>query len=175
MKDIFSELYHSFINLLMKIPFCYLRIAVMKLFLHRLGRHTFWGRSVEVRSPYRIEVGDHTAINKRVMLDGRGGPLKIGNCVDIAQDVNVWTLQHDYNSPSYESVGAGVTIDDYAWIASRATILPGVHIGRGAVVATCAVVTKDVPPLAIVAGVPARVIGQRKDVMQYKLGKRYIF
>lgn len=173
MKDIFSKLYHAFINFLMKVPSCYLRIGVAKLFLHRLGRHTFWGRSVELRSPYRIEVGPDTSINKRVLLDGRGGILKIGSCVDIAQEVNIWTLQHDYDSPSYETKGAGVTIDDYAWVASRATILPGVHIGRGAVVATCAVVTKDVPPLAIVAGVPARVIGQRKDVMDYKLGTRY--
>ena len=62
-------------------------------------------------------------------------------------------------------------IEDYVWIASRATILPGVKIGRGAVIASCAVVTKDVPPLAIVAGVPAKIIGWRKNNMDYKLGK----
>lgn len=69
--------------------------------------------------------------------------------------------------------GGNVIIDDYVWIASRATILPGVHIGRGAVVASGAVVTKDVPPLAIVGGVPAKILKYRKDCMKYKLGFHY--
>lgn len=60
-------------------------------------------------------------------------------------------------------------IEDYVWIASRATILPGVILGKGAVVASGAIVTKDVPPLAIVAGCPAKIIGYRKgDVLQYR-------
>ena len=101
------------------------------------------------------------------MIDGRG-EVTIGDNVDIAQEVNIWTEQHDYNSPSYEAIDKPVVIEDYAWVASRATILPGVTIGRGAVVASCAVVTKDVPPLAIVAGVPAKIIGTREDVLLYK-------
>lgn len=99
-----------------------------------------------------------------------GGGVIIGNNVDIAQEVNIWTEQHDYNSPDFVSIEKPVVIEDYAWIASRATILPGVTIGRGAVVACGAVVTKDVPPLCIVAGVPAKQIGIRKDVFNYKLG-----
>ena len=71
--------------------------------------------------------------------------------------------------------GGNIVIDDYVWIASRATILPNVHIGRGAVIATGAVVTKDVPPLAIVGGVPARIIKYRQDCMEYKLGFHYYF
>ena len=125
-------------------------------------------RIVDLRSPYRISIGANTNINKKCVLDGRGG-LSIGNNVDIAQEVNIWTEQHDYNSPTYNSVNKRVVIEDYVWIASRATILPGVKIGRGAVV------TKDVPPLAIVAGVPAKTIGQRKNVMRYKLGSRAWF
>ena len=131
-------------------------------------------RNVDIRSPYRISVGSHTNINKKSVLDGRGG-LTIGNNVDIAQEVNIWTEQHDYNSPVYKSVNKAVVIEDYVWIASRATILPGVCIGRGAVIACGAVVTKDVPPLAIVAGVPAKVIGTRKNCMEYHLGSRAWF
>lgn len=96
------------------------------------------------------------------------GGVFIGNNVDIAQDVYIWSEQHDYNSPDYSSVCKPVIIEDYVWLASRVTILPGVKIGRGAVVASGAVVTKDVPSLAIVAGVPARIIGQRnKDALKY--------
>jgi len=110
-----------------------------------------------------------------VLLDGRGGHISIGNCVDIAQDVRIWTLQHDYDSPDYAAVGGPVQIDDYVWIASGATILPGVTIGKGAVVATGAVVTKDVPPYAIVGGVPAKKIGERSRDLRYKLGKERWF
>lgn len=131
-------------------------------------------RNVDLRSPYRIRVGAHTNINKRCVIDGRG--VFIGNNVDIAQETNIWTEQHDYNSPTYKSVCKEVIIDDYVWLASRATVLPGVHIGRGAVVASGAVVTKNVPPLAIVAGVPAKIIGYRKEeALQYHLGDRAWF
>ena len=67
--------------------------------------------------------------------------------------------------------GDKVTISDYAWLSSRTTILPGVTIGEGAVVAAGAVVTKDVADHAIVAGVPARVIGTRTANLEYRLGE----
>jgi len=63
--------------------------------------------------------------------------------------------------------GAPVTIEDYVWIGHRAIIMPGVTIGRGAVVAAGAVVTKSVPPMSIVAGVPAKIIGQRHSALKY--------
>lgn len=106
------------------------------------------------------------------MCDRRSGGVKIGNNVDLAQEVNIWTEQHDYDDSNYVPIKAPVIIDDYVWIASRATILPGVSIGRGAVVASGAVVTKDVPPLTIVGGIPAKPIGKRKDNFTYKLGTR---
>lgn len=110
------------------------------------------------------------------MRIGRSGGVIIGNNVDIAQETNIWSEQHDYNSSTYKSVCKEVIIEDYVWLASRVTVLPGVHIGRGAVVASGAVVTKDVPPLAIVAGIPAKIIGYRKEeALQYKLGDRAWF
>lgn len=174
MKDLLSKLYHSVVSLCIGLPFPFLRFAICKLIMRQYSVSTYIGRNIDLRSPYRIIVGKHTRINKKCVLDGRGG-LCIGNCVDIAQDVYIWTEQHDYNSPTYNAVTASVIIEDYAWIASRATILPGVKIGRGAVVACGAVVTKDVAPLSIVAGVPAKVIGQREDNMAYQLGTKTWF
>lgn len=139
-----------------------MRRLFCKLCMKRFGMSSAIYRNVDIRSPYRISVGNFTIINKCCVLDGRGS-LSIGDNVDIAQQTNIWTEQHDYNDPTYKSVTAPVVIEDYVWLASRVTVLPGVRIGRGAVVASGAVVTKDVPPLAIVGGVPAQIIGYRKE------------
>lgn len=168
--SLLSTLQQCVMNFISYVPIVCLRWVLYKLFLKRLGNRTRISRRVDVRCPYRVRVGSFSNINKRSLLDGRGGELTIGNCVDIAQEVNIWTLEHDYNAPLYTAKGESVIIDDYAWIASRATILPGVHIGKGAVVAAGAVVTKDVPPMTIVGGVPAKVIGKRNVDPKYKLG-----
>lgn len=171
MKDFLSGLFHFLLGIIMWIPCHPLRRITCKLFMKEFSMSSSVFRNVDIRSPYRISIGRNCNINKHVVLDGRGG-LTIGNCVDIAQEVNIWTEEHDYSSSDFTSVCSPVIIDDYVWIASRATILPGVCIGRGAVVASGAVVTKNVPPLAIVGGVPAKVIGYRENNMNYKLGSR---
>ena len=66
-------------------------------------------------------------------------------------------------------------IEDHVWIGTRATVLPGVRIGRGAVVAAGAVVTRDVAPLDIVAGVPARPVGRRSLDPAYRLPNAPLF
>lgn len=171
MKQFFSGLYHFIISVIMWTPFQSLRRLTCKLLMKKYNLSSSISRNVCLKSPYRISIGSNCNINKGVLLDGRGG-LVIGNNVDIAQEVNIWTEQHDYNDPSYKAISRSVTIDDYAWVASRATILPGVHIGRGAVIACGAVVTKDVLPFTVVAGIPARVINRRNEnALHYKLGE----
>ena len=172
MKNFISGLYHFIVDIIMWLPCHPLRRLACRLLMKRFDASSAIYRNVDLRSPQRIVVGAHTNINKKCVLDGRG-ELKIGDNVDVAQETNIWTEQHDYDDPMYGNKGGDVIIDDYVWIASRATILPGVHIGRGAVVASGAVVTKNVPPLAIVGGVPAKIIKYRKDCIKYNLGFHY--
>lgn len=150
-----------------KIPFGWLRHALYRL-LFPIGHQSvvLWG--VWIRGN-RIRIGDNCVVNSHVMLDGRGDSLTIGNNVDIAPFVQIWTREHDPRSPTHAGQGGPVLIEDHAWIASGAIILPGVKIGRGAVVAAGAVVTKDVPQWTIVGGNPARAIGQRPDIIDYRL------
>lgn len=175
-KDFVLGLWILITHIVMLIPFHVVRITYLKLFFRCIGKGVAIMSNVDFRKPSNIEIGSYSTINKKVLLDGRGGKLVIGKCVDIAQEVNIWTLEHDYNDENYKAIGKDVFIDDYVWIASRCTILPGVRIGRGAVVATSAVVTKDVPPLAVVAGIPAKIIGSRKETaLKYRLGYRFWF
>jgi acetyltransferase-like isoleucine patch superfamily enzyme len=82
--------------------------------------------------------------------------VKIGNCVCINDGVEILTGSHDVTDPEWKHVAGKIIIDDYAWIGTGAMILPGVEIGRGAVIGARSVVTKSVPPGVIVAGNPAQ-------------------
>lgn len=132
------------------------------------GAAVFMGAYVWFFSPREIRrigvrIGRNTLINRNCMLDARS-PLSIGANVSISPDVMILAGTHDVNDPEFAPSEVGpwaVTIGDYVWIGARATIMPGVTVGRGAVVAAGSVVTKDVAPLAIVGGVPAKPIGTR--------------
>lgn len=123
--------------------------------------------SCRLFEPWNIAVGNHTVIGDHCFLDGRSG-LRIGDNVNISGYVHVYTLEHDISSPTFDGIGGPVTIRDWAYVATRATILPGVTIGEGAVVASGAVVTKDVPAWTMVGGVPAKFIKSRPEV-KYRL------
>jgi acetyltransferase-like isoleucine patch superfamily enzyme len=114
-------------------------------------------------------IGARTWINRQCCLDLRGG-LEIGADVSVSPDVTILTAQHDLNDPRFTYVSKRVVIEDHVWIGSRATIMPGVTVGRGAVVAAGAVVTRDVEPLTVVGGVPARPIAVRDEAaIDYQL------
>jgi len=161
---------YFFVNsFILRLPSRRIRIFFLKRLLLKFGDGVSFLRFVEIRNPKNIVVGNHSVINQKVLLDGRGGKLIIGDNVDIAQETNIWTLGHEPNSDYHAAKGGNVVIEDYVWIASRVTILPGVRIGRGVVVAANSVVTKDIPPMSIVAGVPAKVIAQRESKLLYTL------
>jgi len=154
-------------NFAMRVPSHAFRRAVLRWYGVRMGKGCGILMCCEVRCPRNIRLGDHCVINRGVLLDGRGGQLFIGNNVDIAQEAAIWTLGHDPHDDYHGDSPGPVTIGDYAWIGHRAIIMPGVSIGRGAVVAAGAVVTRDVPAMAIVGGVPAAVIGVRRSKLLY--------
>ena len=133
-----------------------------------IGENTVIYNSCHLRDPHKITIGNNTSIGDRCILDGRSG-LTIGSSVNISTGAWIWTLQHDPHDANFAAKGAPVKIEDYAWISSRTTILPGVTIGKGAVVAAGAVVTKSVEPYAIVGGVPAKKIGDRSTNLNYQL------
>ena len=107
-----------------------------------------------------VWIGRNTRINRNCTLDARSG-LTIGDNVSISPEVMILAGSHNVNDKRFVQVPGPIAIEDHVWIGARATILPGVTLGRGSVIAAGSVVTKDVPPLTIVAGVPARPVGTR--------------
>jgi acetyltransferase-like isoleucine patch superfamily enzyme len=155
----------------------------VRRFFYRLAGMTIGSGSTihmmaRIYDPRHITIGEDTIIGERATLDGRRqlansqGRLVIGDHVDIASEVMIWTSQHDLSDPSMKAIEAPVTIGNYVFIGPRAIILPGVTIGDGGVVAAGAVVTKDVPPHTMVAGIPAKAIGERQlKQYSYRLGR----
>lgn len=149
-------------SVLSSIPFISLRSIGLRLLGMNIAPNVRFYQGFHIRNPKGITIEEGVSIGPKVLLDGRK-KLKIGRSVVIAYEAIIWTLNHDYNDEHFCGKGAPVVIDDYAWICSRSMILPGIKIGKGAIVASGAIVTKDVPPYSIVAGVPAKIIGKRKE------------
>ncbi|HEX9817927.1 MAG TPA: DapH/DapD/GlmU-related protein [Patescibacteria group bacterium] len=164
------------------LPFHSWRRFFYRLFGMKIGRASTIHMMARIYDPAHITIGEGTLIGERVTLDGRkqlphsNGGLTIGNHVDIASEVMIWTSEHDIHSPNMRPLEEKVVIEDYVFIGPRAIILPGVTIGRGAVVAAGAVATKNVGPGVIVGGVPAQKIAQRKLTnFNYRLGRPRLF
>lgn len=125
----------------------------------RKGAYTF--RRTEIYYPKGLYIGQNSTVGWFTLMDARGG-LFIGDNVTIASYVKIIDGKHDINHPQFPALFAPIIIKDYAWICTGAIVIYGVTIGKAAVVAAGAVVTKDVPDYAIVAGNPAKIIGERK-------------
>lgn len=115
----------------------------------------------------KIYIGNNVHLNRNCFIDGRGKCF-IGSNVSISHNVMILTSSHDTQSTNFEEIRKPVTIKDNVWIGARATILPGVKIGEGAVIAAGAIVAKDVPDFQIYGGVPAVKIGERVKNLDYK-------
>jgi len=124
----------------------------------------------EITSPETMHVGKNTHINRHAFIRAEGG-LVIGDNVHIARHLIIYTINHNYKGEAipydHTMIKEPVKIDDNVWIGIRVTIVPGVHIGEGAIIGAGSVVAKDVPPLAIVGGAPAKILGYR-DQAHYK-------
>jgi len=106
-----------------------------------------------------ISIGEFSSVGCALLASHER--ISVGNHVVINDGVRLLTASHDVHDPGYRHVFQEIVIEDFVWIATGAIVLPGVHLGRGAVAAAGSVVTRDVAPYTVVAGNPARPIAER--------------
>lgn len=154
------------------IPSVHLRSWLYRGLGVKMGKNVTIHFRTEMRCPEQLTLGDGTIIGDNAILDARRG-LTMGRNVNLSSNVSIYTLQHDHRDPDFNcppenKVKFSVEIDDRAWLGSNVIVLPGVHIGEGAVCCAGCVVTKDVEPYAVVAGIPAKKVSERPRNLKYE-------
>ena len=145
------------------------RICDIRASLRHCGEEIVVQFPIVIIGHDQVSFGSKVALAAYVHIWGKGG-VTIGDRVMIGTHTSISSLTHDYDAePMWKTlIQRAVTIEDDVWIGSNCVILPGVTVGCGAVVGAGAVVTRDVEPYHIVAGVPAHVIGVRSRPKQGK-------
>ncbi|MDE6821792.1 DapH/DapD/GlmU-related protein [Bacteroides acidifaciens] len=152
------------------IPSRHLRKWLYKGLGVKMGRNVVLHFKTEIRSPYNLVLGKGTIIGDNAVLDARMG-LVLGDNVNLSSNVSIWTLQHDHRDPNFacsQRKRMNVEIGERAWLGCNVIVLPGVRIGEGAVCCAGCVVTKDVEPYTVVAGIPAKKVGERPKGLVYE-------
>ncbi|HEX6708350.1 MAG TPA: acyltransferase [Albitalea sp.] len=143
-----------------------LRAWLLPRFMQSMGTETIVQHGFRVTVPEKVSIGSHCNFGADVIIAGGGG-VRIGDWVGFGPDVKVWSVNHRFDDPDTPWQLQGweakeVVIEDDVWLAANVFVMPGVTIGRGAIVSAGTVVNKSVPPYALVAGNPGRVVGWRK-------------
>ncbi len=159
-----------------RIPCHTFRIFILKKVFHMdiAPRVVIYG-GFEIREPWNISIGSGTIIGDNSILDGRNN-IEIGENVNFSTGVWLWTEQHDYNDPQFSTNNKGgkIVICNRAWISSRVSILPGITIGEGAVVAAGSVICKDCSEFGVYAGVPGKKIAIRNNSLTYRFDGKHM-
>ena len=152
------------------IPSVRLRLMLYQWLGVGVGKNVVVHYKTEIRAPYRLQLGTGCIVGDNVLLDARNG-LTIGENVNFSSNVSIYTEQHDHRDEMFRCTkekDKSVAIGNRVWIGSNVVILPGVKIGEGAVCCAGCVVTKDVAPYDVVAGIPARKVNTRPQTLRYE-------
>ncbi|HTY48873.1 MAG TPA: hypothetical protein VMB48_04185 [Steroidobacteraceae bacterium] len=136
------------------------RCLVLRSFGARVGRHVHVYPGCHIYMPWNVEIGDWSALGDGVFVYSLGR-VSIGRRVTLSYRAHVCAGSHDFSDPALPLLKPPVVLEDDAWVGTEAFIGPGTTVGAGAIVGARAVVTKDVDPMTVVAGNPARPIGHR--------------
>ena len=136
------------------------RILVLKFFGAKLTGIPFIHSSARIQMPWNLKMGNRACLGEKANVYSLG-KIKIHEGATVAQEAYLCTGTHDFSDANLQLITQEITIFPHAFIGARAMVMPGVKIGKNAVVGAMTVVTKDIPPNHIVAGNPARQIGLR--------------
>jgi putative colanic acid biosynthesis acetyltransferase WcaF len=146
-------------------PFFRVRNALLRLMGAKIGKGVHIYSTARITMPWNLAIGDDSAIGEDTLIYNLG-KVTIGKRAIISHRSQLCAGTHDYKDTTFPLIRATITIADEVWVGTQALVCPFVTIGPGAIVGAGAVVTKDVPAAAIVAGNPACQISTRAEKVQ---------
>lgn len=154
-------------RLVSQIPSHHFRLAFYRWIMgFEIGKNSSIHLGARFTAARGLRIGIFSVINQDCRLDPRGS-ITIGDYTALSPEVTILTADHDPYSKTFEGRTRQVIIGNDVWIGTRAILLPGITVGNNVVVAAGAIVTKNVEPFTIVAGIPARKIGERPIMLNY--------
>ena len=156
------------------VPSLHLRRFVYKALGAEIGKNVLFHFKTEIRGIHKLKIGKGTIVGDNALLAAQRG-LSIGENVNISSNVSIYSGAHDHRDPYFRSTPQTtrpITIGNRVWIGSNVIILTGVNIGEGAVCCAGCVVTKDVEPYSVVAGIPAKKVNERPRDLRYEFKGR---
>ncbi len=136
-----------------KIPSRHIRKWFYQAMGAKIGKNTVICRRADILYPKGLKLADNVAVGWFVDLDARGG-ITVDHDTNISSHTNFITGSHDVDDPEFTASFLPIEIGHHCWIGTGATVLQGVKIGNGAVVAAGALVTRDIPSYEIWGGYP---------------------
>jgi maltose O-acetyltransferase len=141
------------------------RFLMFKLLLKKMGSQVFIDTKVYFRYPQRVRIGSHVSINRGCAFYPswyhKDAEIVLGSNIRLGPGVSFMAAGHDHTRLDLPDTAARIEVGDNVWIGANCSILQGVHIGEGAIVAAGSVVTKNIPPYKIYGGIPAKEIKDR--------------
>ena len=143
-----------------------LRYAILKTIAQHIGENVSIHENVYIYNPENLSIGDNVSIHPMCYIDATGG-ISIGNDVSIAHMVTLMSTTHVFSDIDIPIKDQGcesrqTVVGNNVWIGAKTTVLYGIKISQGSILGANSVVNKDVPEFAIVAGIPAKLIKERK-------------
>ncbi|AYJ48084.1 acyltransferase [Rhodococcus sp. P1Y] len=148
------------------VPSHWVRQKFLRTFGATIGTNTSIMMGTTILGLNRLVIGNNCSIGFDCVLDSRGG-LTIDDDVVLASDVQIITGHHLVHSDDFAIKLEPTHIEHHVWVASRSTVLQGLTIGAGAVVGASSLLRDSVKDMDIVAGIPAKVVGQRVSTLDY--------
>lgn len=139
------------------IPGSFHRRVLLRFFGSEIGEQVVLKPRVRIKFPWKLSVGDFSWIGEGAWIDNLA-PVEIGEHVCLSQDAYLCAGSHDWRKPTFDLIVEPIKIEDYAWVAARTTVGPGVTVGTGAVLALNSSTSKNLEPMTVYAGTPAKPI-----------------
>ena len=139
------------------------RAMLLRCFGARLGSNCHVYRRASIWAPWNLQCGDVVAIADDADIYN-AWPVTLDSYATISQHAWLCTASHDVDDPRFPMTGASIHIGKRAWVCGRATVLPGITLHEGAVLGTGAIATKDLAAWSVYAGIPARLLRERKQL-----------